>query len=231
MINTLNFTREEFERKWNALKNSFPNTICISTEELSELNRIYPSLKRSDYPKGAKNAITFDGQSVSVRLGNDGLSSYISHYIMRDIKKVSVITDKCDARAVVVEFSDNTSEKAVVSGDDPFTLEQGISICIAKKLISEKSNGQGCSIYNKIIKHAMKVYDNDFKEYMRKKNEEERAAAKKQKVAEKKAARKARREAEERERLVSIQTEAYLRAMREYGKESMGNVVKGINGG
>lgn len=225
MINTLNFTREEFERKWNALKNSFPNTICISAEELSELNRMYPSLKRPAYPKGAKNAIHFDGQSISARLGNDP-DYRISHYIMQDIKKVSVITDNCDARAVVVEFADNTSEKAAVSGDDQFTLEQGISICIAKKLISEKSNGQGSSIYNKIIKHAMKVYDNDFKEYMRKKNEEERAAAKKQKVAEKKAARKARREAEERERLVSIQAEAYLRAMREYGKESVTNVNK-----
>jgi hypothetical protein len=80
--------------------------------------------------------------------------------IMPDI--VDVLT--YNNRVVTVKFADGTEEKAVLHPDDKFSVEQGISICIGKKLAGNSS------IYNKIISHALDV---------KQKNENKKAEQKK----------------------------------------------------
>ena len=75
-------------------------------------------------------------------------------YLMPDITDVKVHN-----KTVVVTFTDNTKSVAVLDNEDAFNLEQGISICITKKLLGESGN----SIYNKLIKRAFKVIKNNEK--------------------------------------------------------------------
>lgn len=134
------------------------------------------------------------------------------YYIMPNIFDVQVYNDKC----VEVLFTDGTTERATICDGDTYSLEQGISICITKKLISMKCDSEGSAIYNKIIKNALRVYkDNRNNEEMAQR-ENERIAAKIEKLKAKSAAKRAKRLQAQREEQIEIQKEAYLRAMREF---------------
>ena len=116
---------------------------------------------------------------------------------------------------VFVDFTDGTSEKAILHPDDEFSLEQGISICITKKLLSMKTGGYGHSVYNKIINRAVAVYKRSV-EAAEKAAED--AEAEKQRVANanaKIARKKAKRAAKKREYEIELRKEAYVRAMKE----------------
>jgi hypothetical protein len=140
------------------------------------------------------------------------------YYIMPNILDVQVYNDKC----VEVLFTDGTTERATVCGGDTYSLEQGISICITKKLISMKCDSEGSAIYNKIIKNALRVYkDNRNKEEMAQR-EIERIEAKIEKLKAKSAAKRAKRLQAQREEQIEIQKEAYLRAMREFNDKKTG---------
>ena len=121
--------------------------------------------------------------------------------LIPDIKDV-IVHNSC---VVIVEFTDGTSEKAVLHPEDHFSVEQGISICIAKKLVG------GSSIYNKLIDRAVKVMINNDAERTKKQIEEEARKERKKKNDEKKA----RRKAAKREEYIETQKEAYIRALRE----------------
>lgn len=126
-----------------------------------------------------------------------------SRIIMPDIADVNRYDN-----TVVVSFADGTKTSAVLDSEDKFNLEQGISICITKKLLGE----DGHSVYNKLIRRALKVM---------KRNEKAAEAAAKKKEDEKRArelkkARSERRKAKSREAKIEIQKEAYLRAMKEF---------------
>lgn len=130
-------------------------------------------------------------------------------YVMPDITDVSVMGD----RVVSVTFADGTREKAVLVVGDKFSLEQGISICITKKLLSIQTNGNGSSVYNKLISHCLKLYENNRKAEEKAKADEQ---AEKEKVK-KARAKRIKKANKKREREIEIQKEAYLRAMREFG--------------
>lgn len=117
--------------------------------------------------------------------------------------------------AVKVDFADNTSTKAVCSQDDFCDLESGITICIAKKLIDMKLPGAGQSLFNKIIKRAVKIYDNGFYAKLEADKGEEQKAARAKKEAEKKRERQLKRAEAKREDEINIRKEAYVRAMKE----------------
>lgn len=121
--------------------------------------------------------------------------------------------------AVHVEFGDGTKEVAATRGNDQFSLEQGISICLAKKLLSEKTDGHGHEAYNKLVNHAAKCYkknrEAERKEKLAKEQEEQR---RKNKIA-KLNKKKSKRLAEKREHMIETQKEAYLRAMRQLESE------------
>lgn len=115
-------------------------------------------------------------------------------------------------KVVEVTFADGKNEKAVCQEGDEFNLEHGVSICIMKHAI-------GSSTYNNAVNKAMKLYDKKLKKAA--KDEEEKIALEKR-IAKKKAKREARKAlklAQEREEIINIQKEAYLRAMKEFEAE------------
>jgi predicted Fe-Mo cluster-binding NifX family protein len=134
----------------------------------------------------------------------------ISESVIPRIEDVQSINDK----VVIVKFADGTTEKAILSDEDTFSLEQGISICITKKILNVVLKGaKGGSAYNKLVDYGLKVYNDKQKEI-----EKAKAAAKAEKEAEKKKAeknrkKKAKRKAKLREEQIEIQAEAYRRAM------------------
>lgn len=82
-------------------------------------------------------------------------------------------------------------------------------------MLSDKTAGYGSAVYNKIIKRAMKVMNENKKRAEKKHEADETLKVKLAKLAKKKADKKAKREAVAREEAIAIQAEAYLRAMRE----------------
>lgn len=115
---------------------------------------------------------------------------------------------------VIVTFSDGTIEKASASEEDTFSLEQGISICYTKKLLSMLTTDSGSKVYNKMIHTAMKLYKSKQEEAANKKKEDRLAKERAERLAAKRAKRKAKLEAKKREQEISIQSEAYARALR-----------------
>lgn len=150
---------------------------------------------------------------LDIRDGKIYVGHYKDGYYEAETFAISDIKDvKEYDGAVIVTFADGTKTKAVLDDIDEFTLEQGISICITKKLLGK----DGDSVYNKLINRAFKV-----------KQQNEDAAKKavadgleKKRRKEAAAARKARKKAKKREEQIEIQKEAYIRAMRELNDDT-----------
>lgn len=134
--------------------------------------------------------------------------------LLPDISDVKVINKK----VVVVKFADSTEEKAVLDSADTYSLEQGISICITKKLLG-RNTPFGGSLYNKIIKRAMDVMEENEKAAKFVAEQEKAANAKAEKVAAKKKAHAMKIAALKKEDEIEMHKEAYLRAMRELRNE------------
>lgn len=111
--------------------------------------------------------------------------------------KISDVKILSPNKVVQVVFADGTREKAVCSENDTFSLETGITVCIAKKLLG------GTKEYNKAIRNAVKIMERNEKERKEREERNKRIALKHQKEAEKR-----------RERKIKIQEEAYYRAMK-----------------
>lgn len=109
----------------------------------------------------------------------------------------------------VVTFSDGTKEKAVLDKADTFNLEQGISICITKKLLAQITGCGGTKVYNGLIKRAIKKHKAKLKSIEAQKQIEEQKKKKYEKIA----AKKAKRKAAQREARINEQAEAYRRAL------------------
>lgn len=131
--------------------------------------------------------------------------------LMSAIEDVQVLND----RVIMVKFSDGTTEKAVLDESDTFSVEQGIAICLTKKLLSTLTRGNGGSVHNKLVEYGVKTYEaiEAHKAEVAKEKAEKVAQAKR--AAEKAQRKKERKAAEQREADIEIQKEAYLRAMRE----------------
>ena len=170
-------------------------------------------------PKETKNIVEVtENEKIEVINFENGIA-YRSKTLLPAIYDVSVINNS----VVVMTFSDNTQEKAVLSGDDTFSIEQGISICITKKILSFITHGNGSSIYNKLVEMGLSVYNDKLAAIEKKKKEDAEEAERKAKRFAKAQKRKAKRaekiKAEQeavREEQIEIQKEAYLRAMHEY---------------
>ncbi len=115
---------------------------------------------------------------------------------------------------VIVTFSDGAVEKASASEDDTFSLEQGISICYTKKLMSMLTNCNGGTAYNRMLHNAMKLYKRQHEEVAKKEEEDRLAKERAERLTAKRAKRKAKLEAKKREQEISIQAEAYARALK-----------------
>ena len=131
--------------------------------------------------------------------------------LIPDIKDIKVYNNT----TVIIVFADDTKTVAVLDSKDEFNLEQGISICLTKKLLGDN----GSSIYNKLINRAFEV---------KKQNEEaiQRAEQKKSdEIANREAARKRLQQVKRRKReeAIEIQKEAYIRAMKELEAQNGSN--------
>lgn len=148
-----------------------------------------------------------------------------------DIMNVRVLGGDNNVKVVKVSFADGTSEKAVLDKADTFSLEQGISICITKKIINllTTSKDAGGSIYNKIVHRAISVMN-------QKRKEEEKAIAtakaQKEKAEKIEAKKKERREKllnKEREEFIQIQQEAFVRAFKQISEEGKKEAEESID--
>lgn len=144
-----------------------------------------------------------------------GIKNFHFYIAKPEIKDVNIIVPD---KVVEVTFADGTKEKSVCREPDTFSLESAISICISKKVMG------GSSAYNNVVKRGMKVYEDKQKRETAKKVEQERIEKKrakrlayKERRAVKRAEEEKQRKAKEREEQIAIQTEAYLRAMKEIG--------------
>jgi len=151
-----------------------------------------------------------DGE-VKFAYNTSGRFDIVTNAVIPEIEDVQSINDK----VVIVKFADGTSEKAVLSENDTFSLEQGVSICITKKILNKVLKGaSGTSAYNKLVDYGLKVYDKKQKEI-----EEAIAAKKAEKDAEQRKIdrirkKRAKHKAKLREEQIQIQAEAYRRAMK-----------------
>jgi len=122
--------------------------------------------------------------------------------------------------AIYLDFADHTSTSAAIrecadGTKDEFNIENGITICLIKKLLDMRTLGNGSATYNKLVKRIKRKYEDDQK--MKKEFDEVAAMEKKRynKIIEKKKRRRERLEQKRREEQIEIQKEAILRALRE----------------
>ena len=111
--------------------------------------------------------------------------------------KISDVKILSPNKVVQVIFADGTSEKAVCDKNDTFSLETGITVCIAKKLLG------GTKEYNKAVRNALKIMERNEKSKKDLEDEQKQNAIKRKKEEEKR-----------REKKIKIQEEAYYRAMK-----------------
>lgn len=175
---------------------------CVAVKSTAGTIDFISSLeKKPDVDPEVKSTLDVFGNQLRATFYKDGFKQSTKNLIP-DIKDIIVHNN----HVVIVEFVDGTTEKAVLHPEDKFSLEQGISICITKKLVG------GSAIYNKLMERALDIKKHN--EEAKAKREAEAAERKERlkKYAEKKAARKARK----REEYINTQKEAYLRALAEF---------------
>ena len=173
-------------------------------------------------PKNAKT-LMYRGEhdkKLHVKIADKDGNVDRDRVVMPDIEDVEVIKREYKSR-VIVTFSDGAKEVATLNYGDNFNLEQGITVCIIKKLLSDEvGKGLGGSTYNKIIDHAIRIHGKSAMAKLKKEADEAAKKRKHEKMIAKKEAKRERRQAEERENQIEIQKEAYLRAMHEFHTRS-----------
>lgn len=205
IIKFTDFIKEDFETM-NGLKGVYMHT-DINDSRLLLLQSLPASIRSTEdfYEISIEtNKIKDEIKELSRRM------RYQNRFVLPQITKVEVKNDT----VVIVTFSDNTTEKAITSPEDTFSLEQGISICFTKKLLSMLSSGNGSSLYNKIVHKALKLYNDEQAEAAQKEELKQIKIDRAERLAAKRAKRKAKYEAKKREREISVQAEAYARALR-----------------
>ena len=175
------------------------NTISSYTDAIKSWNQ--PShmvINVSDVDE-IKNAIKNDDKSIKQTIKqNDAVDD-----IINQISDIKCFNNVC----VEVTFKDGTKERAVCCPDDTFNFETGLVICLIKKMLSTKQKS-GTYMYNKLVKKAYKVVEEQMLEKAAKEAEE--LAKKKKALKEKK--RKERRLANRRERRKQELAEAIVLA-------------------
>lgn len=175
------------------------NCATASSSLCDRIDEIEQKIKKPDVDPTTKTEMVYKHGGIYVKHYKDGFLER-ERYLMPDIADVRVYD-----KTVVVMFADKTKTSAVLDSEDVYSLEQGISICVTKKLLEDDGN----SLYNKLITRALKVI---------KKKQKAEDDAKKKKETDKKArelkkARAERRKAKKREESISVQAEAIKRAL------------------
>lgn len=203
--NSINLTSDTLR---GVLSNSFDEfTLSENGRFLNGISVQPNALKTVD--SETKTKLYVENGKLRLTKYKDGEESG-DHYVMPAISDFNVINGK----KIITTFSDGTIEKVVLDKQDEFSLEQGIAICVMKKVLSTHL-GNGSSVYNKIVEYGLKTYNKITSEKSKKQREEERMAIQKKNKAEKAKKRREKEIARKREEIIEIQKEAYIRAMRE----------------
>ena len=207
MINTDNLPCPSYvDRNYNTvtINNPFkPVKIAIEKSDKESEDKKVTETKKQ--PRMFYNVNTYGKQFRSIKYGESVKNSI---YIMPEISDVRHIINKDNVIGVEIKFADNTKQKAICSPNDTFNLEQGITICLFKKIlegglvaVNSLCKGRGTSIYNKLVNHALKVMKRRIKAEEKAKKEEAKKKEQEQRFIEKKRRaneRKAKRESEQR---------------------------------
>lgn len=148
-----------------------------------------------------------------------------------DIKNVTLYPNDLNPKVVIMEFCNGDIQKAVLSKEDEFNLEQGISICIAKEAIAcrVRNSDRATSYYNKIVNRALKVYKKSIEDRAKKIGDDTKKKKKRILEDKKKKEKQKRRIQRENERMIAIQKEAYIQAMQEMKvKEQQNEIVQKV---
>lgn len=191
--------------KGDALSPAISNSLQVGTD-IYDLNDLKKVLVKPEVALNTKSKLVECDDKLVAIYYKDGYKTG-EKVIMPAITDLDVIQN-----TIIMRFADNTKMKATFDSEGVYSLEQGVSTCITKKLLGE----EGSSLYNKLIEKALKV---------KKQNEE--AAAKAQQEREETKRRKAKYQAQrekkkqrKREEAIAIQAEAYARAMRMVAEEN-----------
>ena len=181
-------------------------SVCSSTDSLSsKVDALELKFTEKDVDEATKTLLHGDGKNIYITPCENGYKKS-ARKLIPDIKDIIVHNN----HVVIVEFVDDTKEKAVLHPDDNFSTEQGIMICITKKLLGGTTS-DGANIYNKLTEYALNVLKN--KE--QKKVKDAAAKAERKAAQEKRAQRKAAKKAAKRDEQIQILKEAYISAMTE----------------
>lgn len=160
-----------------------------------------------------------DGTKNRMGVFANGISfdtpSGTTQYIIPRIKEVKAINN----RVVIIKFTDGTQEKAVLDSSDIFSIEQGVAICITKKILSKLTYGNGSSAYNKLIDYAMKIYNQQESDKIKAGTENMKNEKQNKKREEKRKKRITKAQAEDKEELVNILSEAITKAMQSMNQD------------
>lgn len=164
-------------------------------------------------PRMFYQANTYGKQYRTIKFGK---SKDNSMYLMPEFSDVRIIRNKENSPiGVKISFADGTEQKAICMPDDTFSLEHGITICLFKKMLT-----CGCRIdeqyvtgvYNKLVKHAIKVRENRLKAEEEAKKAKEEAKLQEQRFQEKRRKTKAKRAKRASERRINEMAEAIRRS-------------------
>jgi hypothetical protein len=185
-------------------------SVDIRDDISNRINEIEQKVKEPEVDPAMKTNIVCRDNILYVKHYKDGFFKS-ERKLLPDIVDVRVY-----GNTVLVMFADKTNESAVLDSEDEFSLEQGISICITKKLLGE----DGHALYNKLIERAFKVIKkNEAAAEAKKKQQKE-----KQEEHELKKVRAQHRKEKKLEESINAQAEAIKRAL----VSMIGNKFSGV---
>ena len=214
-------TRIDFEAKDvypNGINGTFSGTLSGTLEQMGEqICRIFiPTIKSPEsVPVETKSLLYSDKGMIRLATYSDG-RRVEDEELMADISDFKIINNS----VIITTFTDGSVERATLNSCDTFDLEQGIAVCMFKKLFSSISDGNGSSIYNKFVEYGIKSFKSISMLEFKAETDKQRKIAEAKSKAEKARRKREKREAKKREAEIEIQKEAYLRAMREFNDTS-----------
>lgn len=210
-VNNIKFTILEIDERRIDSDDEFRYIVGINSEEdfydriyatISSYNTISTNIFRYPLIKLIKNEYKENNNMKNLNSTKSKLT--INNPTIIDYKVI-------DNKVVIITFDDNTTEKAVVVGNDTFDFERAVEICVLKKMLG------GNKAYNDIRKEAMRQVKLVDKKKKDEAEETERIANRKAKYA----ARQAKRKEKRRQDQINIQAEAFLKAMKMYDEEGV----------
>lgn len=180
----------------------------LRAQDMDRLENYYKNIKiKPDF--NDSNTFLYDGYEYTRVIHREDNGCVTYRPFMSQIKDYKVIPNEENPRGIVMYFMDGTSERVVTRGEDKFDLDVGIQMCLFKKMISERTNGNGSSVMNKLVLHAKKVKKNN-ERFLEKNAAEE---AERNRVRANQIAKKQRRTARRKKEQVEMMAEAYRKAM------------------